>query len=296
MRIHPRLLLSASVVSALLGLCPTAQAQPGSAERGKQIFALAGGCGCHTPKDGPVGAGGVEIDTPFGKFFGSNITPDPETGIGAWTDDEIDAAIRRGRVRGKGAEAPVMPYYLYAGMSDEDARDLVAYLRTLAPVRRHSRAHERELPLARLAYRAWQILFDRSEPAPANAPADGALRGRYLVDHVSLCVDCHTPRTRLGSIDWSLYLAGAQQGPGASPVPNITPDETGIDDWDASDIQTVLKTGMMPDFDNVQGAMSEVVDGIGGGPGYKDAAESDRRAIAEYLKSVAPIRHEIETE
>ena len=81
-----------------------------------------------------MGAGGREIKTPFGVFYGTNITPDAATGIGAWSDAEIVGAIRAGDARGKGVEAPVMPYYLYAGMTDGDVADLVAYLRTLAPV------------------------------------------------------------------------------------------------------------------------------------------------------------------
>jgi mono/diheme cytochrome c family protein len=287
-----RLFLAGCVVVASSMVAGSAAA--GSVERGSEIFALAGGCGCHTMKSGPVGAGGAEIETPFGTFYGTNITPDPETGIGRWTDEEIDAAIRGGYARGKGVEAPVMPYYLYSGMSDEDVRDLIAYLRALPPVRRENQPHEGEVPLARLAYRGWKLLFDWSPRGPAVAPATGRERGKYLSDHVSLCTDCHTPRTALGSIDWSMYLAGTAEGPGGASVPNITPDETGIADWDAADIATVLRTGMMPDFDNVQGSMGEVVDGVGGGPGYKDAPESDRAAIAEYVRTVPPIRHAID--
>jgi mono/diheme cytochrome c family protein len=281
------LLASLVVVSPALGA---------SAERGKEIFALAAGCSCHTLSTGPVGAGGAEIATPFGKFFGSNITPDPETGIGAWTDDEIDAAIRKGEVRGKGAESPVMPYYLYAGMSDADTTDLIAYLRTLAPIRRENRPHESKLPLERWAYWAWQLLFVRSQTPPATAPTGGIERGRYLSDHVSLCSDCHTPRTMLGAVDRSMYMAGATEGPGGAPVPNITPDKTGIGDWDVTDIVNLVRKGMLPDFDSVQGAMGDVVDGVGGGPGYKDAPENDMRAIAQYLLTVPPVFNQVDDE
>src|SRR5207247_2514209 len=101
--------------------------------------------------------------------------------------------------------------------------------------------------------------------------------------------DCHTPRTRLGAPDRSMYLAGVADGPGGQVIPNITPHATGIGDWDVSDILGVLTRGMLPNFDNVQGLMAEVVDGRGGGPGFKDAPEADLRAIAEYLKTVPPI-------
>jgi mono/diheme cytochrome c family protein len=265
----------------------------GNPERGKVVFALAAGCGCHTAEKGPVGAGGGEVPTPFGKFFGTNITPDPETGIGLWSDAEIDAAIRRGISRTRGVEAPAMPYYQYAGMADTDAADLIAYLRTLPAVRRANQPHAGELPLARLAYRAWRLLFVRPQRSPAAAPVAAGDRARYLVDHVSICVDCHTSRNWFGAPERSLYLAGNAHGPGGETVPNITPDSTGLGDWDAADIYNVLTFGRLPDFDNVQGLMAQVVDGHGGGPGYKDAPDSDRRAIAAYIRTVPPIAHAV---
>jgi mono/diheme cytochrome c family protein len=284
----------AAFVMVLSALAVPYRASAASAERGKVLFALAAGCGCHTSKEGPVGAGGGEVPTPFGTFYGTNITPDQDSGIGRWTDDEIDEAIRHGLARGKGAESPAMPYYFYAGMTDDDVADLIAYLRSLPAVHRPNRPHEGELPLARWAYRAWRRLFFR-KPAPASsAPSAGPSRGAYLVEHVSICVDCHTPRTWLGAPNRSLYLAGTAHGPSGDPVPNITPDATGIGDWTVDDIVNVLTLGMLPDFDNVQGLMADVVDGHGGGPGYKDAPESDRRAIAEYIKSVPPIDNQVE--
>jgi mono/diheme cytochrome c family protein len=284
-------------LAALLGLVAAALAAPahgGDAERGRMIFAMAGGCGCHTPEGGPVGAGGRALPTPFGTFYGTNITPDAETGIGSWSDEEILAAIRDGEARGKGVEAPVMPYYLYAGMSDEDARDLIAHLRTLAPVRRENRPHEVSLPFQRLAFRAWRLLFANRIEAPPQAPGEPLARGRYWADHVAICGDCHTPRNWLGVPRSDLYLAGTSAGPDGRGVPNITPEEkTGIGDWEVQDVVAVLRTGMLPDMDNVQGLMAEVVDGVGGGPGYSDVPEAELRAIAAYWKSVPPIENEV---
>ncbi len=285
----------AAVVSATLGilLCAQPSIASGNGVHGKELFALAAGCNCHTPADGPVGVGGGEVVTPFGTFYGPNITPDVKTGIGGWTDAEVGAAIRDGSVRGKGAESPAMPYYLYAGMSDADLDDLIAYLRTLPAVSRDNHPHVGEVPLARWAYWSWRILFVQPRRSPARAPAAGVARGRYLVEHVALCVDCHTPRGRLGTPNWSMYLGGVAHGPGGDPVPNITPDRTGIAGWDEGDVIDVLTSGMLPNFDNVQGAMEEAVDGRGGGPGYKDAPEADWRAVAEYLKTVSPIDNAI---
>jgi mono/diheme cytochrome c family protein len=285
-------LLAAVGAVALLACAPSRHAvaeaapaeTPTAVERGRALFALAAGCGCHTPAGGPVGAGGKAIETPFGTFYATNITPDPETGIGDWTDEEIDAAIRGGHLPGRGAEAPVMPYYLYAGMSDADARDLIAYLRTLEPVVQANKPHENELPLARWAYRAWQWMFFRPERAPAEAPAGGSERGRYLAVHIALCTDCHTPRNAFGALDWSQVHAGTDQGPGGEKVPDIRP--AALEDWDTYDMVNLLQQRMLPDFDNVQGSMAEVVDGVGGGPGYKDAPESELRAIAAYLLEI----------
>jgi mono/diheme cytochrome c family protein len=269
----------------------------GDAARGEVVFALAGGCGCHTPEKGPVGAGGVEIPTPFGTFYSSNITPDRDTGIGAWSDAEIERAIRGGELRDGSVETPVMPYFAYAGMADRDVRDLIAYLRTLPPASQKNRSFEGELPFARLAYRGWRILFAPAVDAPATAPASGVERGRYLTDAVSICGDCHTPRDRFGAYDRSLYLAGVSAAPQIPFAPNVTPDrETGIGKWDAGDIAYLLQTGFKPDFDNVQGAMADMIDGIAGGPGYAKAPESDLKAIAEYLKTVPPVHHVVTAE
>lgn len=277
------------------GASARAVATKGDPARGEKVFAMAGGCGCHTPAKGSVGAGGVEIDTPFGKFFSTNITPDPQHGIGAWTDEEIANAIRAGTLRSGDVEPPVMPYQLYAGMADDDLRDLIAYLRTLPAAPVENRPHQVKLPLPRLAFRAWRILFAGHTASPERAPTEIVARGRYLTDHVAICGDCHTPRTRFGALDAAMYLAGTAEGPGGEAVPNITPDDkTGIGSWGRDDIVSLLQMGMKPDFDNVQGAMADVIDGIAGGPGYGKAPEHDLKAVAEYLKTIPPISHVVD--
>ncbi|MEO8605283.1 MAG: cytochrome c [bacterium] len=284
--------LCVAALSLWLGVAGAAGAA--DVQRGAMLFALAGGCGCHTTTAGPVGAGGRELPTPFGTFYSPNITPDRETGIGAWSDDEIAAAIRVGVTRHGSVEAPVMPYYQYAGMADADVRDLVAYLRTLPPVARANLPDKVTLPLPRLAYRAWRWLFAPTVVAPATAPAEGLELGRYFVDHVSICGDCHTPRGRFGVPEASMYLAGTDDGPDGHSVPNITPDkETGLGKWAENHYVGLLRAGRLPNFDNVQGLMAEVIDGIAGGPGYKDVPEAELRSIAKYLKTVPPVRHEV---
>ena len=112
---------------------------------------------------------------------------------------------------------------------------------------------------------------------------------------MGLCGDCHTPRNSLGAPDRSHYLAGASAkiGPLGQAVPNITPDkETGIGDWKREDIAELLLTATKPDLDNVQGRMYEVIQGTG--HGYKDMKKEDALAIADYLKSVPPVKNKIE--
>ncbi len=252
------------------------------AERGRELFAIAGGCGCHTPENGPVGSGGGAVPTPFGTYFGTNITSDAEFGIGAWTDAEIIAALRRGDARGGGVLAPTMPYYRYAGMSDADAQDLVAYLRLLPASQRPNQKADRQPPLARVGYRVWRALFVRPRNPPQVAPRSGAPRGRYLVESVAICGDCHTPRGPLGVPIRSCELhGGPMQGIGR--VPDLSAARLQADKWDAADVLSVLTTGTKPDFDNIQGKMAELIDGHGGGLGYKHANRSDLDAIAAFL-------------
>ena len=284
---------------SLVLLAPAPPAVAGSAlptgdpQRGKDLFALAAGCGCHTPDGGPIGAGGGEVKTPFGTFYAPNITPHRQSGIGSWSDAEIAAAIRDGDTPSHGVEAPVMPYYRYGGMSDGDVADLVAYLRSLPPSDKENQRHTGELPLARFSYRLWRLAFAPRPARSAEAPQDGIERGRYIVDHLAICGDCHTPRGRFGDPVAAMYLAGTKQGPNGKSVPNITSHRTGIADWDEVDVFGLLLKGRKPDFDSVQGLMADVVDGHGGGPGYKMAPQADLRAIAAYVKSIAPIDNNV---
>jgi mono/diheme cytochrome c family protein len=264
--------------------------------RGQYIFALAGGCGCHTAEDGPVNAGGRPLKTPYGTFYGTNITPDPTHGIGKWTNRQVIDSIRLG-VRPDGSVlSPVMPYPAFSGMTDEDVTALVAYLRSVPAVARANQPHALSLPFVGLAMRAWRWLFFDPGSAPARAPVTGVERGRYISEHVAHCQECHTPRTRTGTLDRSLYLAGNQAGIDGEVTPNITPEvKTGIGEWSEDEIVSLLQTGFRPNFDNVQGLMALVIEGVREG-GYKDMTQEDALAVARYLKSVPPIIHQVKKE
>jgi mono/diheme cytochrome c family protein len=263
-------------------------------DRGRYVFSLAGGCGCHTEEKGALNAGGRSLKTPYGTFYGTNITPDPTHGIGQWTNQQIVDAIRLG-VRPDGSVmSPVMPYPALSGMSDEDVVALVAYLRSVPPVAQPNQTPKTTLPFAGLAMRVWRWLFFTPADTLARAPATGVARGRYISERLAHCQECHTPRTMFGTLDQSRYLAGNQEGIDGEVTPNITPEpKTGIGEWSEDDIVSLLQTGFLPNMDNVQGLMALLIDGVPGG-GYKDISKEDALAVAQYLKSVTPIVQVIE--
>lgn len=260
-------------------------------KKGEYLFSLAGGCACHTAPQGEPHAGGRVFPVPFGKVYSTNLTADRETGIGGWSDDEIRGSMVKG-VRPNGERIlPVMPYEAYSGMAEEDLMALVAYLKTLKPARKATPQPESWLPLVRQVFTpVWLKLFGRfSHQAPAHPPRNGIERGRYLVEHVALCADCHTPRNAIGVPNRAFYLAGNKSGPFGEEVPNITPDkQTGIGEWSREDIANLLLKGDKPDGDTVQGLMAEVIEA-----GYKRMKKEDALAIADYLQSVRPIINKI---
>ena len=260
------------------------------AARGQYIFAVAACSACHTVPKGTPHAGAREIPIPMAKVYSTNLTADRETGLGRWTDQQIHDAMVKG-IRPNGERLiPVMPYEAYSGMAEEDLKSLIAYLRTLKPVRKENPRPQARVRFFRpLVTPLWLKLFGRFYDPPATAPKSGVERGRYLVEHVSLCGDCHTPRNFFMAPDRSFYLAGTKEGPFGEEIPNITSDkETGIGEWSRSDIAELLLTGTKPDLDNAQGLMAELVEA-----GYKQMKKEDALAIADYLKSIPPIVNKI---
>jgi len=290
-------LVSSLVIIGLLTLGPaySQETEGDLAKKGQYIFALAGGCACHTVPEHTPHVGAREFPIPMAKVYSTNLTPDKETGLGEWSDQQIIDAVVKGIRANGGGILPVMPYEAYSGMAEEDLKALIAYLRTLKPVRKETPPLKTWAPFYRSTGTfTWFQLFSRFSDSPAKAPKSGIERGRYLVDHVALCGDCHTPRNFLGVFNRDLYLAGAGAdiGPLGEEVPNITPDmETGIGEWSREEIAELIVTGIKPDADNVQGLMDEVIEGT---PlGYKDMKREDALAIADYLKSIPPIVNKI---
>lgn len=257
-------------------------------DRGRYLV-HAGGCiTCHT-EDRPGAiplSGGRLLETPFGIFYAPNLTPDPDTGIAGWTDEDFARALRRGQAPDGTHYYPVFPYPAYAGITDQDVADLAAYLRSLEPVRNPVPPHE--LPWY-LRWRGllwgWNLLFFNTEPWTPDPAKDAEWnRGAYLVRHLGHCGECHTPRNALGALDRRRELAGNPDGPEGERIPDITPDrDRGIGRWTLEDIVTFLEMGMLPDGDFAGSSMSDVIDDNTG-----QLTPEDRRAIATYLKALAP--------
>ncbi len=279
-------------VVALLVPGPAAAQSPADVARGRYIFGAAGGCGCHTvPKQAP-NSGGRKYDGPFGTVYSSNITPDRQTGIGAWTDDQIIAAVRLGRRPNGERLIPVHPFTVFNGMAEEDLKSLVAFLRSVKPVVRANQPKRITVPMFESVFLpAWLAAFAPRETPPAKAPTAGNARGEYLVRAVAHCGECHTPRTMTMATDSGRFLAGNPRGPENAVVPNITPDrQTGLT-WSEPEITDYLETGNKPDGDVADGLMAEVIQGTLAG--YRDLTKDDRLAIARYLKSIPAVRNKV---
>ena len=288
------LLVVAAFLTVAVPTAADAQASAADLARGKYVFGATGGCGCHTEpgKGKPVNAGGRRIDAPFGTVYATNITPDRQTGIGAWTDEQIITATRLGRRPNGERILPVHPFMAFNGMAEADLKALVAYLRTIPPVSRQNQPKRITVPLFESVFLpAWLAAFAARETPPASAPTSGLPRGEYLVKAVGHCGECHTPRGVTQAVDNSRFLGGNPKGPENSEVPNITPDpKTGLR-WTVDEIVEYLGTGNKPDGDTAGSLMSQVIHGTTAG--YKDMTRADLTAIAQYLKSIPPVSQKV---
>jgi mono/diheme cytochrome c family protein len=247
-----------------------------------QYLAILADCGsCHTLPGHRRFAGGLPIETPFGNIVAPNITPDPETGVGAWSDDEFDAAVRRG-IRKDGALLyPAMPFNAYTKMTREEVLAIRAYLNTVEPVHHAVVANTLPFPFnIRIAMRVWDALYFTEgvyKPDPAKSAEWN--RGAYLVSGPAHCGACHTPKTLLGGDKAAQYLQGSKiQGWFA---PDITGDKArGIGNWSVAEIAAYLKGG----HNQVAAATGPMADAVSLSTSqWKD---SDLNSIAVYLKSV----------
>ncbi|SNR70923.1 c-type cytochrome [Puniceibacterium sediminis] len=255
----------------------------GSDTQGELVFIAAGCASCHHAPDAKgeaklVLAGGQRFVSDFGTFVAPNISPDPQAGIGGWTLTDFASAVTRG-VSPEGQHLyPAFPYSAYTHMVPQDVADLWAYLRTLPASDVQSQPHEVGFPFnIRLGLGLWKMLFMSDQWVVADTDDESLTRGRYLVEALAHCGECHTPRNVLGGLQRNAWLSGAENPDGPGRIPALTPDKL---TWSETDIAYYLETGFTPDFDSVGGHMVEVVENFGKLPA------SDRAAVAAYLKAL----------
>ncbi len=230
-------------------------------------------------------AGGRRLDTPFGKFYGPNITPHPQHGLGKWSETEFRRALRQGE-RPDGAHYyPSFPYPSFASMTDPDVRDLWAYLQSLPPANQPNRAHELRFPFGwRTLVSFWKWLFFAPQPFLANPQASLQVnRGTYLVTALGHCGECHTPRNFLGGWKKERWLAGGKLPEGR--VPNLTP--TRLKKWNDAQLTEFLRSGATPEGDVPSDTMDEVIRNT-----TSQLTAADLAAVIAYLRSLAPLADE----
>jgi len=254
----------------------------GNPDRGAYLARMSGCIGCHTTtEDGAAAlAGGPPLETPFGTFYAPNITPDERHGIGLWTLEDFDRALRHGVSPDGEPYYPAFPYAFYAKLNDQDVADLWAALWTVPPVAEPSTVHPLSWPFnQRAGIKLWRVLYfeaDRFVPDPSES--DMWNRGRFIVTGPAHCGACHTPRNLFGARDHEQHFLGAHDLPGGHNSPSIRSSDLQSAGWTHRDIAFALRTGLKPDGDTLGGSMGEVI---------RDStswmSDSDLEAIASYL-------------
>jgi mono/diheme cytochrome c family protein len=240
-------------------------------------LARAGDCAaCHTAPGGRPYAGGLALRTPFGTIISTNITPDPATGIGGWSEAAFARALRQGISRDGHNLYPAMPYPAYARVSDADVHALKAYLDSLAPVAQHDRANDLSFPFnLRFLLRLWNLVMAGRAPLRPDAARSPAWnRGAYLVEGLGHCGVCHTAKNLLGG-DKVPLQGGLLQGWYAPELSGNS--HVGLGQWRVEDLVAYLKTGRAPQA-IANGPMAEVVEKSTSG-----LSDEDLRAMATYL-------------
>ena len=270
-------------------VAPGIETLDASAEQGAYLATLGNCKTCHTSKDGAPYAGGLRFESAFGTLYSTNITADEATGIGRWSFDDFYQSMKRG-VRPDGTHLyPAFPYPSFAKLSDADIASLYLYMKTIEPVPAAAKANDLDFPYnLRFALRAWNKLFHTPDAYVTDEAHSAEWnRGAYLVQGVTHCGACHTPRNWLGAERSDLALAGGQIYDEVSPnkyrpwsAVNLTPAKTGLGSWTEQHIVEYLKEGEC-EHAVVHGPMTEVVVNS-----TRHFEAADVRAMAHYLKQL----------
>lgn len=284
------LLGAGGVLWGLLGgRAPIAPVAPSTAmvytaetlERGRQLAALGNCAQCHTADARAPLAGGVAMDTPFGTVYSTNITPDVQTGIGAWSFSAFQRAMREGIARDGRHLYPAFPYTAYTRMGDDDLTALYAYLMSQKPVRAQAPQTQLQFPFsARPLLAGWNALYLEPGPRASTETTRSALwqRGEYLVNAVGHCGACHTERNALGAERGGLAFLGGAMVKGWE-APSLTARHPAPVPWTETAFFDYLRRGHSPQHGVAGGPMAEVVQSL------RDVPDADLRAMAHYLAS-----------
>jgi mono/diheme cytochrome c family protein len=253
--------------------------------RGKYLAVAADCEACHTVEGGQPFAGSRPFDTEFGTLYSPNITPDPETGIGSWSDADFLRAMHEGIGKDGKRLYPAFPYAAYTYLTQEDVLAIKAYIFSLPPVKNTPPPNTLRWPYNQRGLMAiWSQLYnpkERFQPVADRSPTWN--RGAYLAEALGHCGDCHTPRTALQALDnRRKFAGGVAEGWRAY---NLTSDkESGIGTWSQEDIEQYLKTGHSQDHGSAFGPMAQAVH-----LSFQNLTPSDVSAIVEYVRTVPPV-------
>jgi len=252
--------------------------------RGEYLARAADCVACHTAPGGKAFAGGLPFKLPFGTIYATNITPDKETGIGGWSDDDFVRAVRQG-VSPHGNLYPAMPYTSYTAMSRDDVLAIKAFLLSQQPVRQVNMTNDLRFPFnQRWGMQLWNLAYFRDRRMQVDA-AKGAQwnRGAYLATALGHCAECHTPRDFGYGLTQSKALAGEEvQGWFAG---NITADaKTGIGNWSDDQLTSYLTTGHAEGRSSAAGPMAEVIENS-----LQYMSVDDIKALTTYLRGTAAV-------
>ncbi|MFO1270766.1 MAG: c-type cytochrome [Rubrivivax sp.] len=265
------------------GDLPPPAAGPADPARGEYLARVGHCAGCHTARGGAAYAGGGAVATPFGTVYAANLTPDPATGIGRWTEQDFRRALHEGRGSGGRRLVPACPYPNFTRVDAADLRDLYAWLRTLPPVAQPNRPHALRFPYGtQAALAVWRALYFRPGAPPRDpARSEAWNRGAYLVGGLAHCNACHGARNAWGATAGATDFSGAALPAHGWVAPALDdPHEAGVAGWSAADVTALLADGRNAHA-SVSGPMAMVV-----ARSTRFLNPADLAAIAEYLRSL----------
>ncbi|MHC1479051.1 c-type cytochrome [Frateuria aurantia] len=278
-------LLLAGIGLSLSGIA-AAQSSDGQdvIQRGQYLTRAADCVVCHTAEGGRPFAGGLAFKTPFGTMYSSNITPDADTGIGQWSEQDFDRAVRHG-IRKDGAHLyPSMPYTSYVKLTDADVHAIRAYLMSLPAVKQSPPPNKMGFPYnQRWSLKAWNLLNFKDQGFHDTATQSAAWnRGAYVEQALGHCEECHTPRNLTMGLKHNDAFAGAMVD--GWQAYNISPDPiAGIGSWSSTELARYLSTGSLPGKASAGGAMADVIS-----HSLRYLSQEDMADLVLYLRSRPP--------